>query len=317
MRSRYIPLLLILCVPVAATLRADDPNAGLPGAYLRAGWGARAGALGDAFVAAAEGPDALYWNPAGMALGRGPSVQSNFEWLSLGRSFNTAGLVWARDAAAPPPGGTFADSMRSGFGALGFGWVDESLGTDFEGRTGDTADFSAFGVRNEAYILGYARALLPWFSAGISGKAYQQVIATDSSQGFGADLGALILVGPRWRLGLGLQDVGAKVQWTTGYQESFPAILRAGVYGNLWKEKLFMTAQVRSVEYGGVDGGCGIEFRLLKYIAMQGGIQAHGWTFGGGLRLPVGNFQISADYAYLPDPLQQGPDQRFGVLINF
>jgi hypothetical protein len=42
-----------------------------------------------------------------------------------------------------------------------------------------------------------------------------------------------------------------------------------------------------------------------------------GLTFGGGLWVPVGRLAIHVDYAYLPDPLNLGADQRLGVRLDF
>lgn len=63
------------------------------GAMLEIGVGARAEALGGSFVAIADDPSALYWNPAGISRIQSISIQvSKTDWF-VGTKFNTVDLV--------------------------------------------------------------------------------------------------------------------------------------------------------------------------------------------------------------------------------
>jgi hypothetical protein len=63
------------------------------GAMLEIGVGARAEALGGAFVAVADDPSALYWNPAGISRLQSFSIQvSKTDWF-VGTKFHTVDLV--------------------------------------------------------------------------------------------------------------------------------------------------------------------------------------------------------------------------------
>ncbi|RKY59145.1 MAG: hypothetical protein DRP94_04355, partial [Candidatus Latescibacterota bacterium] len=44
------------------------------GAFLELGVGARPLGMGSAYVAVAEGPEVVYWNPAGLVLGEGTTL---------------------------------------------------------------------------------------------------------------------------------------------------------------------------------------------------------------------------------------------------
>lgn len=70
MKPRAAAALLAAALLAAPAARAIDPAAGTGGAsFMKLGIGsARAMALGRAYVALAEGTDALSWNPAGLAL---------------------------------------------------------------------------------------------------------------------------------------------------------------------------------------------------------------------------------------------------------
>ena len=89
-----LPLLCatVLCLWAPLGLHAGS-SAGLPGGYLRSGWGARAGGLGNALVAGAEGPEAAYWDAAALGSQGRVALASSYDWMSLERQFNAAAIV--------------------------------------------------------------------------------------------------------------------------------------------------------------------------------------------------------------------------------
>lgn len=69
-----LPLLAFLLLPALAlrAAAAFQTDAGVNGAqFLKIGAGARALGMGEAMAASAEGPEAQYWNPGGLAAARG------------------------------------------------------------------------------------------------------------------------------------------------------------------------------------------------------------------------------------------------------
>src|SRR5437867_5528229 len=61
-------LTLLFAPPVHAQFSLGEQRAGTSSAtFLKIGVGARATGLGEAFVAVANDPSAVYWNPAGLA----------------------------------------------------------------------------------------------------------------------------------------------------------------------------------------------------------------------------------------------------------
>ena len=68
-------MLFILLLALAPEAGALQTNVGTAAAeFLRLGAGARALGMGEAYSAVAEGPDAVYWNPAGLARMSRPEV---------------------------------------------------------------------------------------------------------------------------------------------------------------------------------------------------------------------------------------------------
>jgi hypothetical protein len=314
MRS-LLMLLFILCTRQAHAAA----EAGQPGAYLRAGVGARAAAMGNAYAALAEGPDAVVWNPAGLALSRRPGLASTYNLLSLGRQFSYAGLVlaWEPQNSPATPLASFPMAINRSVGAWGLGWLSFSLGNDFEGRVADTSSYYTFGDRQSAYLLSHGRALLPWLAVGGTFKLYERVLERYSARGQGLDLGILMLLGENIRLGVTSGDLFANLRWNTEFEDKFPAQIRANLAAFTWKRRLTITGQVESVEGKQVSLGAGAELKLFQVLNGRVGWQKDGPTFGGGLSLDLAQIHGQVDYAFLPDPLRQGDAQRFSLEIYF
>jgi hypothetical protein len=73
---------LLAAAPARAQLNLGDQRVGTTsGSFLRIGIGARATGLGEAFVAVANDPSAIYWNPAGLAsLQQQQVLLSHVDW---------------------------------------------------------------------------------------------------------------------------------------------------------------------------------------------------------------------------------------------
>ena len=293
-------------------------EAGQPGGFMRAGVGGRAAAMGDAYVALAEGPEAVYWNPAGLAFGSQPSLASTYNVLSLDRQSTDAELMWDWDPKPETPtAGSFPMAMNRGWGAWGLGWMGFSLGNDFEARTTDTPTYTTFGDHQDEYSLSHGRALLSWLAVGANLKFYDHIIDGYSAHGEGMDLGTLLLLGPQVRLGVTVSDLLSNFSWSTGYTEQFPVTIRASLAGSTWKDRVTISGQIEDVEGQQVNFGLGVEGVVFKYLKLRGGLQQNGATFGAGFLVPVSKMECALDYAFLPDPLEQGNEQRFSLELNF
>lgn len=302
---------------ICARLHAGA-EAGQPGGYLRAGVGARSAALGNAYASLAQGPEAVYWNPAGLAWDQRPSLNTMVSTLSLHRQFNYAGLVLAWDPAAPTSTARRALLPSSGaVGAWGIGWLSFSLGDDFEGRSDDTASFYTFGDKQNAYLLSHGRAIFPWWAVGATAKVFDRRLDTFTASGAGLDIGTLLLLGPQVHLAVQAQDLGSRLTWSTGYEERLPLTLRTSLAAWAWKDRLMLTTQVEAVEGRQPVFGVGLEVTAVEILAARLGWEKDGLTLGGGLAINFGHLRGNLDYAYLPDALQQGNTQRISLGISF
>ena len=169
------------------------------GAFLEIPVGARALAMGDAFVATAEDASALYWNPAGIA-----RVQSNqafiqhTNWLA-GTTFDYGGAVFPLGEL-----GTIGASVTS----FNSGQM-EVTNIDFPNGNG-----LYFSVNDIALGVAYARQLTDKFSIGVNAKYIQESIWNEQASAFAIDIGTLLTTNflNGLRIGATIYNFGTNMQ---------------------------------------------------------------------------------------------------------
>jgi len=127
MRTLALAAALGLLAPGPALAGFTAQDLGTSGAqFLKLGAGARAQGMGQAYVAVADGSDAVYWNPAGLARLRGQEAtfmhstlpaDVNYEFASYGASLGGGRAVGAAVQYVSQPGIDQTDS--SGFATGG------------------------------------------------------------------------------------------------------------------------------------------------------------------------------------------------------
>lgn len=163
-------------------------------AFLQIPVGVRGTAMGSAFVAVADDPSAMYWNPGGIArLSRFALYVDHAPWLP-GLTFNFVGLVL--------PVGS-AGSIGLNVTAL---TTEEMLVTTIDQPMGTGETFSASSV---AVGVTYARNLTDRFSIGANIKMVHESILNSSATGFMFDIGTLYdMPFPGIRLGVSIANFG-------------------------------------------------------------------------------------------------------------
>ncbi|MBK7106988.1 MAG: PorV/PorQ family protein [Ignavibacteriae bacterium] len=146
-------------------------------AMLGIGIGARAEAVGGAFVAIADDPSALYWNPAGITQLKTISVQvTKTDWF-VDTDFSSLGLV----IPLPSLGGSL------GFHLAMLNYGENPVRTVFRpegnGETYSASDFVAG--------LYYAMNITDRVSASVGAKYFRQSIWHVSGSAFGFDMAIL------------------------------------------------------------------------------------------------------------------------------
>ena len=285
-------LIPILVAALAAAQVAGAADAGSSAAaFLKIGVGARAVGMGEAQAAAAEGPEALYWNPAGLAVDSRRAVSfTHNEWLDdvryeyLGISYPLFNL------------GTVGFSAgRVGMGKL--------VGRDEEGNyTGD------FGASDMALSLGYGRRFFNFLAVGAAAEYISSKIENESASAFAGSLGVVAdLPLPGLAAGVSASNIGGELKFIDE-GDPLPLAVRGGVaymlpFGGETNELMVAVDGVKFNDRDDVMVNTGVEYWFMKTIAARAGYKGNydedGLTGGLGFRYsPAANLGLLADYAY-------------------
>ena len=319
--------LALAALLAAAPTHAQDRVGTTAGTFLTLGAGARGQSLGHAYVAAATGGDALFWNPAGAAR-KDPRAHGNVfltqhEWLADIR-YNAAGVTLPIG-----PGGVLGVSVAS----VSYGRDEVRTERQPEG-TGET-----FGASDFSFGLTYARPLTESFYFGGTAKVVRQSIWDMSATGVAADFGISLDTGFNGlTIAASIQNFGSKMRMgginaqrfididegTEGNSEnvtaeldmeawdmplsfrfgaSAPVVRAAGFQLHVLADAQQTNDNVLNADLGGLlsydAGPVGLEFRAGYRDAFVEDMDNH-LSFGGGLRARVSDYALGVDVAYLP-----------------
>ncbi len=327
---------IVLCAQV---FNSDVSKKGTTAApFLSIGQGARAISMGSAFVAVADDPSTIYWNPAGLAKLTGIGlVFDHTQWIA-DISYNYV-----------------AASYNIGeMGTLGFSFTASNIG-DMNVTTIDEPNGTGevFNASDVCFSLAYAINLTDNFALGISPKfIYQKIWKMDASA-FAMDLGVTYKTPfDGMILAMSIANFGTKMQMlgnsnlvlhdldplSTGNNGKIPAYLetnqwslpltfRVGVaYNPINTENHRVTIAVDALHpsdnYESVNVGG--EYTYNNFISFRGGYKAlflqdseERFTLGFGIRQAmIGNLVVMFDYAY-QDFGRFSNIQKFSVGISF
>lgn len=301
-----IPSLALLMAAVGPAAAIAATPTGF--AFLEVPVGARAAAMGGAYVALADGAEGVFWNPAGLARVQGTQVigshMESFEGLKHDQ-FAIAGENL---------GGGLAGSIRAMYSQA----IDER---DALGNL-----IGTFGVHDLEFQLGYGRHVSEDVTLGLGVQAVRERIADQGATTWSGSAGAAWQ--PRaWksvRLGLSAQHLGPAAHYDFGGQQGAPVALPAALQGGAsWTRQLEhglgLTAALDARAAQGRQGVLSLGGELasdtgasLRLGARQGDDLSN---FGAGMGWKRGTFRI--DYAWVPSKLDLGDTHRFSFAAQF
>jgi hypothetical protein len=273
-RNRLV-LAIILMLSTCGVLCAQRAN--------QQAVGARPAAMGEAFVAVADDGHATYWNPAGL-----PALQSQEIHTATADLFGTGFKSNYLSYALP-----FSDRYAAGLDWLRLGFGDEEL-RFAQNRIG----FSSGLKIHQRLSLG-ASAKWVDIDAGLEGLASPTGFSSRGN-GWGLDLGLLVVPLPGFTLGAVVQDLGGtRVEYENGVDRT--------IHPMNWRLGAAWRPTAKWLLSSGVDAAAhlGGEYRLHPALVLRGGLQrdlhdALGTTFAFGAGV---NYRfIQVDYAYAAAP---------------
>ena len=305
--------MLAAASPARAQLSLGDQRVGTSsGSFLRIGVGARATGLGEAFVAVANDPSAIYWNPAGLAsLQRSELLLSHVEWPAEIRYEHVA---WV-----------FPVRRLGGSLAFQFGVLSTQLD--------ETTELQPFGTGRSFYYsdavagVAYARRWTDKLLVGAGAKWVREDLGSDV--GGPVTNAALVDIGSIYYLGFGsvriatsLSNFGAQLKpndsknggsWVspvTGEKRSYdsfdaPTVFRYGVAFEPIEnsqQRLTTSLEANQPSDNALTIKAGAEWTWNRRLALRSGYNFNSdelkLSAGAGLYATIGQSQLTIDYAY-------------------
>lgn len=291
---RYF-FILLAAVPLMATKYAGEP--------FNLGMGARPLGLGNSYVAVAEDPTSVYWNPAGL---KGASSRQLFLMHSevFGGLLRMDFLSFSVENVMGDVTGGVGLYILSSPGIKQTALVD----------TSDTAHASNVGVIDElnynliAMYLGGARDFLGG-RLGVSIKVLQEDLSVEKGIGMGFDLGYQ-KSGEHVGYGIVLRDAfTTPIFWSSGRKEYIMPNLRLGISFKR-KGSFLLTADLQTffenrstssplnLSIVSFEPSLGLEINVTRFFKLRGGLDRGNPAFGAGIK--ASRFDI--DYAFLAHP---------------
>lgn len=304
-RVKAIVLLVLVSIGCTDNLVAQG---GIAGAFLRLGIGARAKAMGDAYVALASGIETSYYNPAGLPLLENKEVMASYRFLSLDRQFSFVGFGLP---IQPRLKGSDKEALAGGFSLV---WIHAGVG-NIDGRDTDGRSVGELSNSENAFMFSFALNPAQVLSLGLSVKVLWSRFpdigingATISSSGVGFDFGALLKPLPWLSLGLSIRDINSKYTWNTdklfGEDGSevinkFPKIVRAGV-AVMVPRISGLTLAFDFEDSKDLDSRVhvGAEGRFEHNLVIRGGYDDGSLTAGGGYNFELFGKMTELNYAF-------------------
>ena len=292
---RYLVLSASIVLVLIRPLHAASSYAG---EFLALGTGARALALGSAYVALVDDATAGYWNAAALATIEGRQahfmhserfsglVQHNYIALGLsGRRIHGLAFSLVRVGVDDIPFTTLQDPGRP-LSAANRPVVSSTV------TSSDYAFYLSGGHRLSARL-----------SAGTSLKLIYRNVGTYSAYGFGLDLGLRYRLGSGLTLAANLRDLATTpIVWDTGTTDRIqPSVLLGIAYtrplagGRIAAGMASRAGGNAADESGAEPMNAGLEY-CYRNIALRAGFEDTRQAFGMGLRLRE---RLDLDLAYL------------------
>lgn len=334
--QKILGLLLIACCTPGFCFTKVGTTAA---PFLKIEYGARPVAMGGAFVALADDPSGVYYNPAGIAEVSSAQFMGGYTVWFAGLKYNYATFI--------------LPARRVNFALWGsFLYCDDIMVTTVENPEGTGQAFSyvdgLLGVTVSAF-------LSDRLSVGISGKYIQQKLYNESASTFALDIGSILRTPLKGaRLGMCLANYGGRMQlfgndlivqvdpWPefTGNPdvearlttESFPLPLafKLGIaFDLLGCPEAFINNERHRVTIAcdGIhpnDGeekfNVGVEYGFHNTLFVRGGYKINydtqKYTAGVGMKFNIGPRSFAVDYSYVPMDVLDAT-HRISVGIGF
>ena len=298
---------------VASSAYAGDGDAGYAAPFLRNGVGARPLGMGGAYTAISEGPEATYYNPAGLGFSQKVGISLSYKSMSLDRHIGHAAVAFPiRNEAA-----------------MAASWVNAGV-SDIQGIGNSRQSEGLVGNSSNAFALSFAKAIDSSISVGGSLRYQQEKLSTIDAFAIGMDLGVIVRPVKYVSTGAVVQNIGATYRWDDGkywasgktFDDPVPIVFKFGLAGHFFDGTLmpavdfeksnkmgarfragaeywFVRKASKSIEDEYEEGQFTTVYYNIKYAGLRLGIDRGSPTFGASYAIPFKETSLAIEYAYL------------------
>ena len=301
--SRLLMWSWVVCCLFQSPVRAD-----IPAAFVDIGFGARPMGMGGAFTAVAADANAIFWNPAGLAL-----LRKNHFTIMHTKQLD---LI---------PYNLGAYAFRAGGHTAGVAFL--TSGNDVLRETSLFVSYAArleLPILGRAYLGGNLRYRNATFGQNEDGG---QNRSQGSADGFGVDLGLIYQIGKRTRAGIFCRDMINNMTYhnttrNTVYAERVPTTLTGGIASQL-KENILFAADFEKGLYSDTYNKIHIggDVRLLRVLHLRSGLWQNmakelnrNYSLGFGIEFVKSRLGVQFDFAYLINDLANSPRISLSLL---
>jgi hypothetical protein len=324
---KNIGIAAFLSLILMAGVASGGSNAGMAGAFLRMGLGARALAMGDVGVALPGSGYGIYYNAASLAHLQKLTAMASYSQLALGRRLNFVGFAAPLHPASVRPG----ESLSAG---LGVGWINSGAGT-LDGYDSDGNPSGTFSQSENAFYFSFALRLMDKVSLGFSPtilyNTFPKLTPSESLSSTTLGFDAGILVNP-WRdlyLGAQARHINAKYRWDTGTllgqsgtvtEDHFPRIYRLGASYD-FPFGLLVAGDFETSDQQDSKMHLGAEYTLPNVspysLSLRGGYDDQDYAMGLGFGFNLWKVRGQLDYAYQIQSVPPWNSQVVSFGVNF
>lgn len=267
-----LPALVVLCLAESPVTSGDPGSSAVPG--LKIGAGARASALGYAYIAESGDVYSIDWNPAGLA-------DLAHTEIAASHSLGIADIDLTYLAGATPMGSLV---VGASINYMDFG----DAGPRYQiGGANNVNPVAAGGILEpKAYTVSLSGAgkLGDQLSVGGTLKVLNVDLVDKAATAFAADLGAIYRISDPFQVGLSVRNIGTDLKFYTE-SEQLPTTVSLGAKYRVGAMPLTVLGDVEFPNDNEIGGHVGVEYVLKDMIALRLGYSS---TFDAGNGLAGG-----------------------------
>lgn len=250
---------------------------------LRIGFGPRAAALGESFVALSNDATASWWNPAGLG-----NIEKNYiffshqEWFFDTKDEYITGVIQT-------PYGKFSPSII-------YSGIDE-----VESWTEDEEQHASFSTSTTILHLSYGERIMDKLSIGVGIKGIYDNLKEVTATGACMDIGFIYHLKDWVSVGGNLQNIGPSVNYLTK-KVPLPAGFRTGLRIS-YKDNAICLLDINIPLKGKPELHSGFEYSILNTLNLRIGLRTGPqnselgfFTYGAGINW----HNLGIDYAFVP-----------------